>query len=268
MTSQTSNIYDEGASILAAWFSSGKAPKLPVLALSFPPKKFNLQDEHKRLMSEIPPRVLQGGKVLYPQDFRFLDNKKVSATRYPALSDTLGRRVMSLANLYFNNVVPEEREDELFDYCGGIPGIDIIDRTVAGDNAKTCDWFVFRDDPWFAKADRAELFGKEAVKYLTTKGYQQSDKPVVGGIIIYCYSKDAFASNAYKAGHYGKIVAIDTDGEPVIESKFCHSFVYRHQKELVLSYFGNEYVYMKRCDATSSSSKPCPSDQKKQKGTS
>ncbi len=217
-------------------------------------KKLSVKKEMQRLQKFVPKRVIERGAVLYPSDFAFLKNKAVKATAYPPLPDTPERRVMALANLYFTNVLPEEKEEEFFTYMDQLPGIDICDRSSAGDMSKTCDWHVFKEESWFGKADKARLFGGGAVEYLNRMGYERIQEPEVGAIIIYFHSRDAFAAHAGKAGHYGRVVEILNNGEPVIESKFCHMFVYRHRKDIVHSCFGSEYVYMRKISATENKS--------------
>lgn len=226
----------------------------PLAQMQLGAKKVHVKKELQRLLKFVPKRVLERGAIVYPPDLAFLKNRVVKATVYPALPDTPERRVMTLANLYFTSVLPDEKEDEFFDYIGGIPGIDIVDRRKAGDFSKTCDWYVFRDEAWFARVDMARLFSGGAVEYLKKMGYERIQEPEIGAIIVYFHARDSFPENAGKAGHYGKVVEILNNGEPVIESKFCHSFVYRHRKDLVHSCFGNEYVYMRKVSATENKS--------------
>ncbi len=218
----------------------------PLAQMQLGAKKVHVKKETQRLLKSVPKRILERGAALYPPDFAFLKNRAVKPTAYPALPDTAERRLLAIANLFHTSVLPEDKEEEFFEYMGRIPGIDIVDRREAGDFGKTCDWYVFRNEPWFSRLDKARLFGGGAVEYLKKMGYERIQEPELGSIIVYFHARDSFPENAGKAGHYGRVVEMGKDGEPLIESKFCHFFVYRHRKDLVHSCFGNEYAYMRK----------------------
>lgn len=222
------------SAIRKSYFDQGQDELARVLS-SYPLPKFKLKDkvdaseEIKKMLEIIPKTLLERGKIIYPD----------SPIGHASLKDSPERRLIFLASLHLLN--PEK----LFNYCNKISGVDIIDISNSGDQKKCCDWFVFKDDPWFYPAQK-NLFSPHAVEFLELNGYQRIEKPEVGAIAVYFHGENAFKSNAGRAAHYGKIVEINENGEAIIESKFVDSHVFRHRQDLVLPYFGSEIVYLKK----------------------
>jgi hypothetical protein len=184
-------------------------------------------------------------------DLRFLfDESSFSppgwGTRLPV---TELRKTLFLAFVFFTNKIecelertPEWRDvirynDNEYNLLrGNLPGMQIVGPQNAD---MKCMTYVFKDEPWFDPTHPEKSLPLEidsCLDVLKSK-YTQVTTPEIGDFVV--YGTDAYAR------HFGLIVEKNSDGRPIVESKFGIGFVYRHPLDGVSPFYGDQVAFFR-----------------------
>jgi hypothetical protein len=169
------------------------------------------------------------------------------------LSNTSERKLAALAMAYFGyrnyvhklQLSPEEAQrmdpnnQEYYDFLGRIPGITIINTCIAAKDDRVSHFITFGNQDWYKGINPRKTLHedpKKVLRFLTQKGYQKSEKPALGQIVVYHTIKEV--------NHYGKIAEIDSDNQIMVISKFGQSHFCKHRLELVQIHYGNSVTFL------------------------
>jgi hypothetical protein len=201
--------------------------------------------------------------------------------------DPISQMPVTLIGPAEHEILPDSRErhlmwvaalslirDDLYDFIGKIPGVDIVKRVdevelirIPGTKKefrKDCFDEAFEKEDWYQSAlqssDKMAFMKRLAFRCSSPipflkrlEGYKQVQRGGVGDLVVYfslAGPANAQGIPVYKAkrtvNHFGKVVEIENDGAVIVQSKFRHSHVYRHRIELIPYFFGSGYLFFSR----------------------
>jgi hypothetical protein len=131
---------------------------------------------------------------------------------------------------------------------GKVPGIKLIENFNSSDRdlPTHCDYFVFKDEPWY-QAERTpdkfydfvtqKLFRPDSLDFVQKQGYKCVKNPKKGDVVVYFQEK---------VRHFGRVNEVTNQGKVIVHSKFCDGPVYEHSLELIPPLFRNSLRLFKK----------------------
>jgi hypothetical protein len=125
---------------------------------------------------------------------------------------------------------------DMYDRIAQLPGIKVVDSSFHYEG-EYCQWFVFKDEPWWNINDKRmalELEGN-AYNFLLSKGFRDVMNPNVDDVVMYYPEVPA------QPVHFGIF-----KGKDIVVSKFGEGYVYEHPIDAVPLNYGDYYKFLRK----------------------
>ncbi len=226
-----------------------------------PVEKVNEEEELARLEATLDPADIEKSyAVLHLDPCRIpssADNqpegRAIGPLQYDLLSVTTARKVLALTH---ERHMPEVIMEPQADFFSSIPGIQKIGHYDFSDPECPvhCDYFVFKDEPWYQTQRKKDsffdfsvnvLFGQEYFKLFKKLGCERVKCAKEGDVVVYLSRILKRTKGFPIPGHYGRVVKADSAEDVLVQSKFTDGPVYEHKLELVPDVYGSEYAFFR-----------------------